>query len=132
MQLRTIVLGALVATSSALGSKKKLTLDDNQKVYIENQPILGDGAGEGALGVCRELAEQHVSNPAAPAVKVCGTGIKATFFLRGRCEGYYEHSRVIGKCATGSPPSTCDAFSPAQDPKFGHYQSYLIEQCPAR
>merc|ERR1719223_886412 len=28
--------------------KKKLSLDDNQKVYIENQPILGDGAGEGA------------------------------------------------------------------------------------
>ena len=132
MQLRTLFFGSLVASSSALGSKKKLTLDDNQKVYIQNQPVLGAGAGEGALGVCRELASQHVSNPDAPAVKVCGTGIKATFFLRGRCEGYYEHSRTIGQCQSGQAPSTCDAFSPAQDPKFGHYQSYKIEQCPPR
>merc|ERR1719378_975404 len=119
-------------TRAKLDINKKLKLDINQKVYIQNQPVLGDGAGEGALGVCRELAEQHVSNPDAPAVKVCGTGIKATFYLRGRCEAYYEHSRVIGQCDTGMAPSTCDAFSPAQDPKFGHYQSYLIEQCPPR
>ena len=130
MQLRTLFFGALVASASALGAKKKLTLDNNQKVYIQNQPVLGDGAGDGALGVCRELASQHVSNPDAPAVKVCGTGIKATFFLRGRCAAYYEHSREIGKCDKGMAPSTCDAFSPAEDPRFGHYQSYLIEQCP--
>ena len=106
-----------------------IKLDINQVVYIENQPVCGGGAGEGALNVCSTLAAQFVSNPAAPAVKVCGTGIKATFFLRGRCEAYYEHSREIGTCNSGAASTACDSFSPAQDPKFGHYQSYLIEQC---
>ena len=100
-----------------------------QKVYIENQPVLGDGAGEGALNVCRAFAPQHVSNVAAPVVKVCGTGIKMTAWLRGECNAYYEHSRVIGKCDTGAPPSTCDTMSPAEDSRFGHYQSYKIEPC---
>ena len=61
--------------------------------------------------------------------KVCGTGIKLTAYLRGECQAYYEHSRQIGKCDTGMPPSTCDSFSPADDPRLGHYQSYKIEQC---
>ena len=132
MQLRTLFFGALITSASALGTQKKLKLDDNQKVYIENQPVLGAGAGDGALNNCRAVAPQHVSNPDAPNVKVCGTGIKATFFLRARCEAYLHHTREIGKCQTGMPPSTCDSFSPAQDPKFGHYQSYLIENCPPR
>ena len=132
MQLTTLFLGALVTSASALGTQQKLKLDDNQIVYIENQPVLGGGVGEGGLGKCMDIAPQHVANPAAPAVKVCGTGIKATFFLRGRCNKYYEHSRQIGLCQTGSPPNTCDAFSPAQDPRFGYYQSYMIEQCPPR
>ena len=119
-------LPCLVIAALALGA---LGLDINQKVYIENQPVLGDGAGEGALGQCRAFAEQHVSAPAAPDVKVCGTGIKATFFLRGRCTEYYEHSVVVGKCDAGMPASTCDTFGPSNDPRFGHYQSYLIEQC---
>jgi len=109
--------------------KRKSKLDINQKVYIENAPVLGDGAGDGALGNCREFTDAHVANPAAPTVKVCGTGIKTTVFLRGRCQGYYEHSVTIGKCNTGAPPSTCDVFSPANKAAFGHYQSYKIEQC---
>jgi predicted RNase H-like nuclease (RuvC/YqgF family) len=109
--------------------KRKSKLDINQKVYIENAPVLGDGAGDGALGVCKEFTDAHVANPAAPTFKVCGTGIKATAFLRGRCEGYYEHSVTIGKCNKGDPPSTCDVFSPAMQKTFGHYQSYKIEQC---
>ena len=103
--------------------------DINQKVYVEGQPVLGDGAGEGALNQCTTLAPQFVANPDAPRVKVCGTGIKATFFLRGRCETYYEHQKEIGKCDTGMPASTCDEYSPGEDPRFGHYQSYKIEQC---
>jgi len=122
----------LIGVRSKTRSKRRLRLDDNQKVYIQNQPILGAGAGEGSLGVCRELAGMHVTNSNAPYTKVCGTGIKATFFLRGRCAGYYENSRVVGKCNTGSPPSTCDSFGPNQDQRFAHYQSYLIEQCPPR
>ena len=104
-------------------------LDINQMVYIENAPVLGAGAGEAALNQCQAFAAQHVSNPAAPAVKVCGTGIKMTAFLLGRCEAYYEHSRQIGKCDKGAPPSTCDSMSPEEDSRFGHYQSYMIEQC---
>jgi hypothetical protein len=109
--------------------KRKSKLDINQKVYIENSPVLGDGAGDGALNTCRAFTAAHVANPAAPMVKVCGTGIKATVYLRGRCEGYYEHSVVVGKCNSGAPPDTCDQYSPADKPAFGHYQSYKIEQC---
>merc|ERR1711957_148827 len=109
--------------------KRKSKLDINQKVYIENAPVLGDGAGDAALGKCREFTDAHVANPAAPTFKVCGTGIKATVFLRGRCEGYYEHSVTVGKCDKGAPASTCDVYSPANKAAFGHYQSYKIEQC---
>ena len=123
---RVVCLG--VVASGKL-TNQKLKLDINQKVHIENQPILGDGAGDGALNQCRSLPHALVSNPDAPSVRVCGAGIKATFYLRNRCEAYYEHSREIGTCDTGAPPSSCDAFSPAQDPRFGVYQSYIIEQC---
>ena len=70
-----------------------------------------------------------VADPAKPVFKVCGTGIKATAYLRGRCEEYYEHSRVIGKCDTSMPSETCDTMSPAEDPRFGTYQSYKVTQC---
>ena len=129
MQIRAAVLGALVASASALGAKK---MDDNPKVFIANLQVLGVGAGVGVLGVCRELAEQHVSNPDAPNVKVCGTGIFATFYLRGQCEAYYERSRKIGQCNTGMTPSNRDSYGPSQDLHFGHYQSNKIEQCPPR
>merc|ERR1719450_1218881 len=120
--MRTIVALCLGAIATGKLTKQKLALDNNQKVYIENSPVLGAGAGEGALNKCREFSDAHVSNPDAPAVKVCGTGIKATFFLRGRCADYYEHSVQVGKCDTGMPGSTCDSFSPANDPRFGAYQ----------
>merc|ERR1719217_1071679 len=91
--------------------------------------VLGDGAGEGALNTCTPLARQFVENPSAPEVKVCGTGIKATFYLMNRCKEYAYHQKQVGKCDTGAPPSTCDSWSPDEDPRFGHYQSYLVEQC---
>jgi hypothetical protein len=125
-----IALLPLVANAAGLKFVSKQKLDNNQKVYIENQPVLGDGAGDGALSTCRAFAAQHVSNPAAPVVKVCGTGIKMTAYLRGECNPYYEHSRQIGQCDTGMPASTCDIMSPAEDKTFGHYQSYIIEVCP--
>ena len=129
MQMQHLLILALVASAAGTKFAAKAKLDINQKVYIENQPVLGDGAGEGALNACRSFAAQHVSNPAAPVVKVCGTGIKLTAYLMNECDAYYEHSRQIGKCDTGMPPSTCDSFSPAQDARFGHYQSYKIEPC---
>jgi len=128
-QLLVVALVPLAVNAAGIKFAKKGKLDINQKVYIENQPVLGDGAGEGALNKCTEFADQHVNNPDAPAIKVCGTGIKMTAYLRGRCEGYYEHHKEIGTCDTGAPPSTCQHYSPSDDPAFGHYQSYLIEQC---
>ena len=131
MQFRTflLLLAPLAATGAVTKFAAKAKLDINQKVYIENQPVLGDGAGEGALNKCRAFAPQHVSNVDAPTVKVCGTGLKMTAYLRGECNAYYEHSREIGTCDTGAAASTCDSYSPAQDPRFGHYQSYKIEPC---
>ena len=129
MQLKQLFAIAVVPLIANAAVTRRTKLDINQKVYIENAPVLGDGAGEGALGKCSTFAAQHVANPDAPEVKVCGTGIKATFYLRGRCAEYYEHSKVVGKCDTGMPSSTCDSWSPADDKRFGAYQSYMIEQC---
>merc|ERR1719223_1782317 len=129
MQVKQIIFAALVVSTVATKFASKAKLDINQKVYIENQPVLGDGAGEGALNVCRSFAAQHVANPDAPAVKVCGTGIKMTAFLMNECDKYYEHSKEIGVCNTGMAPDACDLWSPGNDPRFGHYQSYKIEQC---
>ena len=123
------VMAMFAAPACAFELKKKSTLDINQKVYIENQPVLGDGTGEGALNKCMAFSPQFVANPDAPAVKVCGTGVKATFYLRGRCADYYEHQKTLGSCDSGMAPDTCESWSPADDPKFGAYQSYKIEQC---
>merc|ERR1719160_1728198 len=98
-----MVLVPFAVDATGLKFTTKGKLDINQKVYIENQPVLGDGAGAGALNVCRSFAPQHVSNPDAPAVRVCGTGIKMTAFLLNECKGYYEHSKQIGQCDTGMP-----------------------------
>ena len=123
------VIFLLLAGFADAGFVSKAKLDINQKVYIEGSPVLGDGAGQGALGKCRLFAPQHVTSPAKPAVKVCGTGIKMQAFLMGNCKAYHTHSKTIGKCNTGMPPSTCDTFSPADDATFGAYQSYKISPC---
>ena len=129
MQFRALLVAALAVSAVGGRISTKARLDGNQIVYIENQPVLGGGAGQGALGNCVMLAQQFVDNPDAPKVKNCGTGIKTTVFLRGRCVAYDSYSYKVGKCDTGAAPDTCDEFSPAQDPRFGHYQSYKIEQC---
>merc|ERR1719152_726758 len=64
---------ALVQTKRSF-IRRKSKLDINQKVYIENAPVLGDGAGDGALNKCRAFTAAHVANEAAPNFKVCGTG----------------------------------------------------------
>merc|ERR1719159_596829 len=130
MQFRAFLCFLLAASAAGgLVTQAKSNLDINQKVYVENAPVLGDGAGDAALGVCQTFAPQHVANPAAPVFKVCGTGIKATVFMRGRCESYYTHQKVVGKCDSGMPSSTCDSWSPSNQETFSAYQSYLIEQC---
>lgn len=128
--IKTILL-ALVASVSGkiLFPKSNAKLDINQKVYIENAPVLGDGAGEGALGTCQQFASSHVKNVDAPEVKVCGTGIKVTAYLRNRCAEYYEHSQQIGDCDKNRGSDSCQSWSPDNNANFGHYQSYVIEQC---
>merc|ERR1719169_167008 len=134
MKASVIVLASLLSCSSALLARKT-KLDINQKVYIESQAVLGDGAGQGNLNVCMGLADHLVSNPNAPVVKVCGTGIKATVFLLGRCgEGSLTaakmaHTWDIGACDTGMPPSTCASYGPSKDKRMGVSQSYKITQC---
>jgi len=123
----------LLAKRAQLGQKS--LLDINQKAYIEGQPVLGDGAGQGNLNKCMELADAFVKNPMAPDVKVCGTGIKLTVFLLGRCgEGSVNsanlaHTWDIGACDSGLAPSVCKEKSPAQDKRMGVSQSYKITQC---
>ena len=132
---RVALLVALVVTQACALKKTNSTLDINQKVYIQNAPVLGDGAGEGALNKCTAFAPSHVGNPDAPTVKVCGTGIKATVFLLGRCgEGAVKtaelaHTWDIGACDTGLSPDTCTEFGPSNDKRMGASQSYKITQC---
>jgi len=104
-------------------------LDINQKVYIENAPVLGDGAGEGDLNQCKNFAAAHVSNPEAPKIKVCGTSIKLTAYVRGRCQEYHDKTWTVGACDTGAPADTCVEMSPADDARLGAAQSYKIEMC---
>jgi len=105
--------------------------DINQEVFIQNEPILDRKfVGPGALNVCRDLGEQHLSNP--DPVRVCGTGIRATFFARGGCELYYEHSHTFGVCDSSAPADYCDVGQGqglGQYPNFASYRSYLIEEC---
>ena len=146
MQLSTLVFASVAAFASGrLHAQRAVSignsttrLDINQKVYIENAPVLGDGAGPGTVGVCTNFAPAHVANADAPKVKVCGTGIKATIYLRGDppahwdgtgCREYYNHQWTVGKCDTGMPPDTCDQLSPADDASIGAAQSYIIEVC---
>merc|ERR1719188_2504224 len=122
---------ALAFAAAAAGAlvEDRSSIDINQKVYIENAPVLGDGAGDAILGKCQDFAAQHVNNPDAPEVKVCGTGIKAEVFMRNRCEAYYEHQVTVGQCDKGEASQTCVSFSPANAATFGAYQSYLVSEC---
>merc|ERR1719487_1412648 len=128
-----MVLFACLTACSSAALTKKAKLDINQKVYVEGQAVLGDGAGQGNLNVCMNLADHFVNNPNAPNVKVCGTGIKMTVFLLGRCgEGsltaaHLAHTWVCGDCDTGAPPSTCKSLGPSTDKRMGVSQSYKIE-----
>eukprot|EP00428_Durinskia_dybowskii_P061123 CAMPEP_0170381058 /NCGR_PEP_ID=MMETSP0117_2-20130122/14207_1 /TAXON_ID=400756 /ORGANISM="Durinskia baltica, Strain CSIRO CS-38" /LENGTH=151 /DNA_ID=CAMNT_0010636605 /DNA_START=77 /DNA_END=530 /DNA_ORIENTATION=- len=137
MKLSIVALAAAFAKQAAatVVSSSKSGLDINQKVYIENQPVLGDGAGEGILNVCQGFARQHVDNPGAPEVKVCGTGIKATFFLRNRCQGYYEHQQTVGKCDSGMPSTTAipgALRTTAGSGRTSRTSSSSVERRPAR
>eukprot|EP00747_Dinoflagellata_sp_TGD_P150589 gnl/TRDRNA2_/TRDRNA2_177131_c0_seq14.p2 gnl/TRDRNA2_/TRDRNA2_177131_c0~~gnl/TRDRNA2_/TRDRNA2_177131_c0_seq14.p2 ORF type:complete len:134 (+),score=31.53 gnl/TRDRNA2_/TRDRNA2_177131_c0_seq14:68-469(+) len=130
--MRTVLLAVLLV--SAMGSRiksrrQRLNADINQKVYIDGNPVFGDGAGESGLNQCQSFAPSQVSDPNKPAVKVCGTSIKATVYLRNNCEGYYDHQKTVGSCDTSLPPTSCQSMSPAQDEEFSTYQSYKIEPC---
>ena len=49
-----------------------------------------------------ELADHFVANPNAPEVKVCGTGIKMTVYLLGRCgEGSLTAAKMAWKRLDG-------------------------------
>merc|ERR1719473_1665720 len=130
--MKVVLISLLFCSAAALARKTKL--DINQKAYIENQLVLGGGS-QGNLNVCMGLADHLVANPASPAVKVCGTGIKMTLFLLGRCgEGSLTaaklaHTWVVGSCDAGLPPSSCQSLSPAEDKRIGVSQSYKITQC---
>merc|ERR1719473_1470479 len=130
-----VLSAALESTAFQLKGKAKNKLDINQIAYVEGQPVLGAGTGNGALNVCREFADYMVDNLAKPMVKVCGTGITMTIYLLGRCgEGSLNSADLaytweVGACDTGLPPSTCEGFGPDMDPRAGAAQSYKIEQC---
>merc|ERR1719482_1432531 len=134
----------LAATASGLSVSKTNTtegvaLPNTFKVYVEGQPVLGDGAGTGALKKCNAFPDFMVAHPMKPEVKVCGTGIKMTVFLLGRCgkqstgrdlsTAGMAHKWTVGACDKGLDANTCKSFSPKDQKAFGAAQSYMIEQC---
>merc|ERR550514_1095635 len=133
--MRAVVAISLVCSALAGLNVQKTKLDINQSVEIEGNPVLGKGTGQDRLGNCVNLAAHFVNNPNAPAVKVCGTGVKITVFLLGRCgEGSLTtaskaHTWEIGACDSGMDPKTCVSKSPADDKAMGASQSYRITQC---
>merc|ERR1719240_223467 len=74
-----------VAALELVKTNATMALDINQIAYVEGQPVLGSGTGSGSLNQCRAFPDYMVSDPRKPEVKVCGTGIKMTVFLLGRC-----------------------------------------------
>merc|ERR1719359_216548 len=72
-----------------------------------------------------ELADHFAANPNAPEVKVCGTGIKMTVYLLGRCgEGSLTaaktaHKWEVGPCDPGLSPPTCKTYGPANVKRMG-------------
>eukprot|EP00747_Dinoflagellata_sp_TGD_P150133 gnl/TRDRNA2_/TRDRNA2_177080_c1_seq6.p2 gnl/TRDRNA2_/TRDRNA2_177080_c1~~gnl/TRDRNA2_/TRDRNA2_177080_c1_seq6.p2 ORF type:complete len:139 (+),score=33.34 gnl/TRDRNA2_/TRDRNA2_177080_c1_seq6:83-499(+) len=134
-QLRALIFAALVLAAAGgrikmrrniTTKRARLTLDINQKVYVDNSPVLGDGAGEGALDTCQDFT--------GTTAKVCGTNIKATFYLMSDCNAYCDaggscHEKTLGSCNDGLDADTCESWSTADDERFEHYQSYLIEPC---
>ena len=56
-------------------------LDINQKVYINGEAVLGDGAGEGLLNVCTAFDDATVADPSKPEVTVCGEFLNFLWFV---------------------------------------------------
>merc|ERR1719389_694337 len=135
--LKAVLLLSCAASAAALGLRARL--DINQAVYVEGNPVLSSTVGSGALNECRAFADFMVDNPDKPEVKVCGTGVKMTVFLLGRCgqmstgrglpSAGMAHTWPVGACDPKFPPDICETFSPASDKRFGAAQSYKIEQC---
>merc|ERR1719217_1374169 len=129
------LLATMLLSTQGLSIRQKAGLDMFQKVYIEGEPVLGDGVGFEELGVCKNLLDRVVEHPNQPNVKVCGTHIKITMYLLGRCGASglsaadMAHTWDIGACDTTKPPDTCEEFSPIADKRFGAVQSYRIHQC---
>merc|ERR1719333_1452167 len=142
--MKAVLALALATAASGLSLSKTnvnegVALTNTFKVYVEGQPVLGDGAGTGALKKCNAFPDFMVAHPMKPGVKVCGTGIKMTVFLLGRC-GKQSTGRdlatagmapkwTIGACDKGLDANTCKTFSPKMEKAFGAAQSYMIEQC---
>lgn len=60
MQLRLPIAALLTAPAASSVGVGRSQLDISQHVYIEHQPVLRDGAGEGILNTCQGFARQHV------------------------------------------------------------------------
>ena len=77
---KVFFLDNMLSILTVLNFKLSKFTDSTQQVYIENQPVLGGRAGDGALNQCRSFAHQHVTKKDSPRVEVCGTG--TLYFVR--------------------------------------------------
>jgi hypothetical protein len=90
-----------LASANIWQASGRYMLDINQAAYIDNAPVLGAGAGEGALGSCTAVAADHGGYTSTPEVKVCGTGIQITLFRRDPLEAARETLVCVLKKSRG-------------------------------
>ena len=104
------------------GATMKDQIDINQIVSIDSVNVFG-GDSNGVVGECRQFASDS-----GRVVRVQGTGIKVSAFLRNVCEKEHaeEHTQVVGSCDTQEPSNTVQELSPAILEKLSHCQSYKV------
>lgn len=129
MRVLAFVLSA-VGVAGNLRLLKKSTVPAGE-VFLSDSKVFGSGASGTvpAIGECVALSDAQQTSTTEPRIKVCGTSLKVTAFLKNGCADY--KSVDIGSCDSSKPASTCVEVDPksAEQAGFQHFQSYKIDYC---
>jgi len=104
---------APVAGDEPTEEEEMLQIPHTNKVYINGNEE------ELKLDVCQKLPNGDRT------VKVCGTNVRITPYLRNDCAEYKSFS--VGTCDSSQDAETCQEVPLTDGQAF--YQSYKIEQC---
>merc|ERR1712107_806834 len=121
-----ISLLAVCATAAHLNSTGPLD--------IVTQGVSIDGVPENRQGKCYNFLPGAITSTGRPVIKVCGTDVKLTAYLRNRCQDYHPSSSdpyklVVGVCDTKKAAGSCDQQSPETVQWLARAQSWKITSC---